>query len=119
MYERYVRLRDSKGLRDSDVARKTGIPQSTFSDWKKGKSSPKQDKLTKIAECLGVKAEYLINGAGAFGYYFDEETLEIAQEIFENPEMRTLFDTARGSRPDDIRMVTGVLKRFKETNPDG
>ena len=45
MYSKYCDLRDSNGLRDSQVASATGIPRSTFSDWKSGRSAPKIDKL--------------------------------------------------------------------------
>lgn len=38
MYERYCKLRDSKGLNDSEVAKYGGFPKSTFSDWKKEKA---------------------------------------------------------------------------------
>ena len=40
MYEIYCKLRDSKGMKDSDVAKATGITKSTFSDWKNGRSNP-------------------------------------------------------------------------------
>lgn len=60
MYERYCALRDSKNVKDADVSRNTGIPKSTFSDWKSGKSSPKQDKLKKIADFLGVTVDFLM-----------------------------------------------------------
>ena len=61
MYATYVRLRDSKGFRDSDVAKATNIPPSTFTDWKTGKSRPKLEKLVKIANCLGVTLEEFVN----------------------------------------------------------
>lgn len=62
MYERYCKLRDSKGLNDSEVAKYGGFPKSTFSDWKKGKSCPKLFKLVKIAECLDCSLDYLVTG---------------------------------------------------------
>ncbi len=37
MYDIYCRLRDDKKLKDSDVAKATGITKSTFSDWKNAK----------------------------------------------------------------------------------
>ena len=58
MYEIYCKLRDSKGMKDSDVAKATGITKSTFSDWKNGRSNPKDAKLQKIADLFGVTAEY-------------------------------------------------------------
>ena len=65
-YERYVNIRNSKHLKDSDVAKNAGIPQSTFSDWKKGKSMPKVDKMLKIAEALGVEYQELVGTYGKF-----------------------------------------------------
>ena len=53
-YERYAEIRSSKGLKDSDICRMTGIPQSTFSEWKNGKYTPKYDNMSKIAEALGM-----------------------------------------------------------------
>ncbi len=52
MYDIYCRLRDDKKLKDSDVAKATGITKSTFSDWKTGRSKPKQDKLQKSPTSL-------------------------------------------------------------------
>ena len=50
------------------VSKATGIAQSTFSDWKSGRSTPKADKLKKIAEFFGVSVSYLLDGeGGAFG----------------------------------------------------
>ncbi len=60
MYEIYCKLRDLKNRKDSDVAKATGITKSTFTDWKNGRSSPKQDKLQKIADYFGVTLEYLL-----------------------------------------------------------
>lgn len=59
-YARYVALRDKRGLTDADIAKETGIPQSTFSDWKSGKSIPKLPKLIKIAEVFNTSIEELI-----------------------------------------------------------
>ena len=53
-YEEYARIRDSKGLKDSVVARLAGVNQTTFSEWKKGKATPKYEKMTKIERALGV-----------------------------------------------------------------
>lgn len=62
MYERYCKLRDSKGLNDSQVAAQCGFNKSTFSDWKKGKSDPKLPKIQKITEILNCSIDYLVTG---------------------------------------------------------
>ena len=61
MYKKYVELRDSKGLTDYKVSLDTGITKSTFSDWKNGRSVPKLEKLSKIADYFGVTVDYFIN----------------------------------------------------------
>ena len=62
MYEVYQRLLDKKGLKNADVARATGISNMTLSDWKRGKSVPKSDKMRKIAEYLNTSVNYLMTG---------------------------------------------------------
>lgn len=60
MYTKYAEIRDGKNLTDYRVSEMTGIGQSTFSDWKSGRSTPKVDKLMKIAEVLEIPLESLI-----------------------------------------------------------
>ena len=60
MYENYVRLRDEKGLTDYRIAVETGIPKSTFSEWKSGRSAPKLEKLMKLSEYFHVPLDELV-----------------------------------------------------------
>lgn len=52
-------------------------------------------------------------------YYEDDETAEMAQTIFENEDMRLLFDAAKDSKPEDIKRAADFLKMLKATNPEG
>lgn len=119
MYKIYCQLKEKKNVTDYQVAKDTGIPRSTFSEWKTGRYTPKNDKLQKIADYFGVTLEYLMTGEDRNGYYLDEETAKKAQELFDNPSMRILFDAARDSRPEDLQMAADLLKRLKESNPNG
>lgn len=121
-YEYFAKVCESKGLKASDVSRATGIRSGVFSDWKAGRYTPKADKMKLIADFLGIPVESLLTGVQTNehpGYYIDNETADIAQEIFETPELRILFDAARDSRPEDLQMAADLLKRLKKTNPDG
>lgn len=60
MYEKYVALRNKKGVTDYRVAESTGITKSTFTDWKNGRSKPKLDKLLLLAKYFGVPMEYFV-----------------------------------------------------------
>ena len=62
MYEIFERLLNQAGVTAYRVSKETGIGASTFSDWKKGRSTPKQEKLQKIADYFGVSVDYLMTG---------------------------------------------------------
>lgn len=59
MYEIFEDLLKQKGITAYRVAKDTGINYQIFSDWKRGKSKPKHDKILKIAKYLGVSDDYL------------------------------------------------------------
>lgn len=59
MYSRFDEILRQRNIKASDVSRATGISSSTFTDWKKGRYTPKYDKLQKIADYFDVPLEYL------------------------------------------------------------
>lgn len=89
-YNRYATIRDSLGLRDSQVADATGISRTSFSDWKRGKVNPKIDKLQRIAAYLGVSVSKLaeIEDIETLPSY-KNELLELILKL--NPEQRKLI----------------------------
>ena len=60
MYEIFVELLQKYGTTPYKVSKETGVSQSTLSDWKRGKSTPKPDKLQKIADYFGISLIYLM-----------------------------------------------------------
>lgn len=62
MYEIFEKLCNEKGVTPYRVCKETGITTATISNWKAGRYTPKQDKMQKIAEFLGVTIEYLMTG---------------------------------------------------------
>lgn len=60
LYEKYVKLRDEMGVTDYRVSVDTGIPKSTFADWKSGRSNPKLEKIKILADYFKVSIEYFI-----------------------------------------------------------
>ena len=61
-YEYLDKLLVQNHLRASEVADSIGISRSAISDWKKGRYTPKIDKLQKIANFFGVSVEYFSTG---------------------------------------------------------
>lgn len=113
-YERYVNIRNSKHLKDSDVAKSAGIPQSTFSDWKKGKSMPKVDKMLKIAEALGVEYQELVGTYGKFSRLNPDRLERISIAAKEKDFYQELIDLYKNATPDAQKSVITLLKNSQK-----
>jgi len=123
MFERFERLMKERKLTFAKISRETGIPYSTFTDWKAGRYTPKLDKLQKIANFFGVSVEYLsgetdaINGVASYvqqPWYTDPDAAELAQRLFDDPAYRVLFDAAADATPEDLQAAADILRRLKE-----
>lgn len=60
MYEIFMKLLQLNGKTAYQVSKATGISQTTLSNWKKGRSIPKTDKIQLIADYFGVSLNYLL-----------------------------------------------------------
>lgn len=121
MYEIFDLLCKKNNIKPADITRDTGLTASMFSDWKRGKSSPKHDKLQIIADYFNVSLEYLMTGKekeGGETYYLNNETREIAQEIFENKDMRTLFDMSRKMSPERLKAHIEFMRKLQESESE-
>ncbi|MPN58539.1 hypothetical protein SDC9_206245 [bioreactor metagenome] len=58
--DRIFALMRQKNITAAGLSRETGIPTSNISDWKKGKSNPSAEAVSKIADFLSVSADYLL-----------------------------------------------------------
>lgn len=117
MYEVFSKLLQIYGVTPYKVSKETGISQSTLSDWKKGKITPKSDTMKKIADYFGVSVDYLMTGTEreeTGKYYFDEETAEMAQKLFENRDLRVLFDAAQDASSEDLKTTYDMLMALKK-----
>ena len=96
MYEIFGELLQKYGVTPYKVSKETGVSQSTLSDWKRGISTPKPDKLQKIADYFGVPLSYLMNGK------MDEQIKE------KDPEL-----TARDGRDiaKDLDRIMGQIQK--------
>lgn len=117
MYEIFEQLLQGFGVSAYKVAKETGVTQSTLSDWKRGRSTPKAENMKKLADYFGVSVDYLMTGEekeGGEKYYLNDETAEMAQKIFENKNLRVLFDAAQDATPEDLKTTYDMLAALKK-----
>lgn len=58
MYKKFANLLEKRNKTAYQVSKDTGIAQSVLSDWKRGRSKPKFDKLLILAKYFDVPVEY-------------------------------------------------------------
>ena len=60
--ERIFEILQKKKMTQKEFSKKTGIPQSTISDWKSKKLNPASDKILIISDVLDVSPNFLLSG---------------------------------------------------------
>ena len=116
MYDKFLKLLEARGVTPYRAHKETGISSATLSDWKNGKSQPKKDKIEKICEYFNVPLSYFYDGEDdqeKERYYLNDETAQVAQEIFENKELRALFDVQRDMEPEDLKALHNMALALK------
>lgn len=68
----------------------------------------------KIINPYRNKKEKLFETEDLFSdYYDDDDTAQVAQEIFENKDLKLLFDAARDASPEDLKTAHNILLALK------
>lgn len=110
--ERIKNLCKSKGISMNQLETSLKFGKGYLS--KLNSSTPNTAKIKQIADYFGVSVDYLMNGEEAGEkYYLNEETAAIAQDIFENKELRALFSVQRNMAPEDLRALHNMALALK------
>lgn len=70
-YPRIFELMEKEHVTAKQLSTATGISQSNFTEWKKGRSNPKLEALIQISEFFNVPVEYLT------GTELDENAMDL------------------------------------------
>ena len=109
---KYFRMREQ--LSQSELAEKIGVSASTISMYEVGKREPDFETEERIADFFNTDLNTLRGrDSESEAYYLNEETAKAAQEIFENKELRALFDAARDADPEDLRALHNMALALK------
>lgn len=108
-YENIRAVAKEKGYSINRLEAEIGFPRGAIHKWEY--TNPGADKLMAISDFLGVSVDELCHGKKS--YYKDANASTMAQEAFDSPEMKLLFDAARGSSAEDILFAREVLLKLK------
>lgn len=111
-YEVIKRLCADRGTTITNLEAELGFSRGSLGKLKKGVLM-QTDRAAKIADYFGVPVDYILTGETPDGYYTNPETAEMAQKIFENRDLRLLFDAAADAPPEDLQLVHQMLLALK------
>ena len=107
-------LRKKRGLSQVELAEKLGFSKSLIGLYETGDRKPSFEALEAIADFFNISTDYLMGKDDKSVYYLDPEAAEMAQEIYDNPELRILFDASRKVSKEDLQFVVDMMKRLKK-----
>ena len=100
----------------TDIINDLGFNKSAVSTWCNGTRLPRMDKVEALAKYFGINRSDLIeeknnSETSDEPYYLNDETRQIAQEAFENPELRTLFHSSGRTLIDNYLQLSDTNKK--------
>ena len=108
--------REQLGWSQIKLAEESGVGRSAIGKYESDKLEPGAANLAKIADALGVTADYLL------GRYepspADDEAFEIRERLRRDPDFRILYDLITRSSPEHIRAATAMLKALEPKHYD-
>lgn len=122
--EAVKRLCKERGITLAQVEKDLGFSKGYLS--KIDQSAPSVNRIKMLAKYFGVALSELmvveipdIEIHFEEGYYPDRDTARAAQEAFKNPDLKALFDAAKGASAEDIKAATAVLLALKAKENGG
>lgn len=105
--EKIFKILDENRMSQKEFSNKTGIPQSTISDWRKKNTNPASDKILIICEVLGITPYELLSGVKEEG---KRSNVAQYQVIVDGTEESMLLEMYDSLERDAQNRVLGYLQ---------
>lgn len=119
------------GLTLEQVGEKTGVIAKTIQRYETGERKVSINRLMELTSLFGLDYTLFMNSAKRKlsqdndfkdesarqeqpGYYIEGEVAEIAQEVYERPELRMLFSASKNVSAEDLKAVIAIVDRMKK-----
>lgn len=106
------RLLEESGKSQKEVADAIAVSPQTFNTWIKEIALPRMGKVQALADYFHVPKSALLEEQRV-SHYMDPETIFLAQEIYQNPELHMLLDAARDATPAEIKDFYDMIMLMK------
>lgn len=113
MSENIQRLMDSHGIDRNKICADLGFKYTTFTDWVKGNTYPRINKIEMMAQYFRVNKSDLVEKHTEGGYYTDKDAAEFAEMLRTRPEARMLFSAAKDISKEDLEKAVEYIELLK------
>ena len=115
---RFNYILNLRKMRAQELAVLAHMSKSAISHYVNGNRSPNNSTAVILGKILTVNPLWLMDlsdkmDVESSSYYEKDDTIKIAQEIFDNKELGLLFDAAKDAAPEDLQTVHTMLMALK------
>ena len=124
-------VRLNRNMTLEQVAENFGVTPKTIQRYESGERKISIDKLMELTTFYSVDYSHFMAAAekrlalkhpsivsqmsdDEEGYYFNDEVAEIAQQVYDRPELRMLFSASKNVSADDLQAVIALVERMKK-----
>lgn len=106
----FQKLEESQ-MTQKEFSQKTGIPESTISDWRKKRTNPTAEKIMIICRTLDVTPEWLLSGIEAQGTRGNPQKWHVVDAETDSGRLLTSYNSLDAR----LQQRLGICGSFKRT----
>lgn len=111
-YDRFIELCKQKGVSPTRAALEAGIRKSLVSKWKSNAAKePSPEVLRKIADYFGISPYEVLEAKEEKSLDSEDQELnEYLEMLRTRPEMKMMFQLAKGATKEDVEKAVRVIE---------
>lgn len=112
--EKIFRILDEQKITQKEFSERTGIPQSTISDWRKKNTNPASDKILIICEVLNVSPYELLSAVQEEGSRSNKMKMRMIVEGSEEGIVLELYDNLNQNSKNRLLGYMEALRNMQK-----
>ena len=109
--EKIFNLLEEQGMSQKEFSERTGIAQSTISDWKRKKTNPVSEKILIICDVLNITPYELLNATEGKGNRSNRSEVIVLEK---SSEVGQVMETYLGMDEKQQQRVLGYMQALNE-----
>lgn len=114
------KFRKLNKLTQEELANKLGVSDKTISSWEVDRTEPDIGTVQKLAryfgcdisDLVGEQEQYRVKESGQL-YYLNDDVRELAQELFDNRELKLVMDSSRKLSKKSLTDLKNIINNMK------